>query len=76
MIFETENSKEKENEECTNNRCKVGMKKGDVVVMVQQVVLGLSRPIPQATPMFFHDDSCLANYFCQPVTEKLPRRVP
>ena len=71
------NNKEKNKKKCANVSCGLEIHTGDDVLILQRVVIGLLRPIPlEETPLFFHDDECLKEFFCNSTDEKLPRRIP
>lgn len=60
------NNKEKNKKKCANVSCGLEIHTGDDALILQRVVIGLLRPIPlEETPLFFHDDECLKEFFLQ-----------
>lgn len=63
---------------CSNPGCEGKIYTGNDALVVQQVVMGMLRPILiDDEPLYFHNEECLRAYFCNSESqEKLPRRMP
>lgn len=61
---------------CANVTCGHKLQIGDDALMLQRVVIGVSRPVPLEEPRLFHSDECLQEYVCDSEAERTPKRIP